>query len=436
MTTAPDPSRPAATDIVRAAAGGTAVGLAWSAAGLVTWTFAGYPLFAWATATVRPRPVAIDRAHTPTVSVVIPAFNEAGVIVDKVASVLAADYPAGRCEVLVVDDGSSDGTAELVAQSGYRDVRVLRQPQRTGKAAAVNRGVAAASGDIIVLSDASALFDEAALRRAVPLFADPQIGVVVGSIRVLDEQSGVARPAGLYWRLQQRLAQWESRTGSTVGVNGNFFAFRRETFAPLAPDIINDEFTMAMRHAAAGRRVVAGEGVATFDRASASMTAEYGRRARITAGRLQWATSAEGRRHPLLFRLASHKLSRAAVPPAFVVLLAATVGRALLAGRPDRDARPSDLIALRGTGAWAWVGAQVLFWGAGAAGIAIERRTGGRVPGALRIPAFLASTTVAGLAGLSRHLTRRQSVLWTTASPHATGTGTQPHDAPPVRPLL
>lgn len=410
--------RSAVTDRARTATGGASVGLAWSAAGLVTWTFAGYPLLAWAQAALRPRPVAADDAYAPTVSVVIPAFNEARVIGDKVTSVVAADHAGGRPEVIVVDDGSTDGTADLVTRAGHPGVRVLRQPQRSGKAAAVNRGVVAASGEIIVLSDASALFDPAALRRAVPLFADPQIGVVVGSVRLLDDHTGVARPAGLYWRLQQRLAQWESRTGSTVGVNGNFFAFRRSTFEPLAPDIINDEFTMAMRQAAAGRRVVVGEGVATIDRASASMTAEYGRRARITAGRLQWVTSAEGRRHPLLFRLASHKLSRAAVPPAFALLLAATVVRAVQAGDAGRAPRPSDLLALRGTGAWTWVAAQLALWGAGATGVALERRAG-RVPGPLRVPAFLASTTVAGLAGLGRHLTRRQSVLWVTASQHA-----------------
>lgn len=420
------------TDIARTAAGAVPVGLAWSAAGLVAWTFAGYPLLTWAHAAVRPRAVAADPSHAPTISVVIPAFNESEVIVDKVASVVGADYPAGLREVIVVDDGSSDDTADLVTRAGYRGVRVLRQPERAGKAAAVNRGVAAASGAIVVLSDASALFDQAALRRTVPLFADPQIGVVVGSIEVLDEHTGVARPAGLYWRLQQRLAQWESRTGSTVGVNGNFFAFRRETFVPLAPDTINDEFTMAMRQAAAGRRIVTGEGITTFDRASVSMAAEYGRRARITAGRLQWATSAEGRRHPLLFRLASHKLSRAAVPPAFVVLLGATLARALQADRREDGSGPWDLLALRGAGAWAWVVAQLVFWFAGAAGIALERRDR-RVPGALRVPAFLASTTVAGLAGVGRHVTGRQTVLWATATGRTPGARSPAHDPAPDR---
>jgi hypothetical protein len=162
------------------------------------------------------------------------------------------------------------------------------------------------------------------------------------------------------------------------------------------------------------------------------MAAEYGRRARITAGRLQWATSPEGRRHPLLFRLASHKLSRAAVPPAFVVLLGATMARALQAGRRDRGTGPSDLLALRGAGAWAWVVAQLVFWSAGAAGIALERRDR-RVPGALRVPSFLASTTMAGLAGVGRHLTGRQTVLWATASGRPPGARSPAHDPPPDR---
>lgn len=407
----------AVTGIVRAATGGAAVGVAWVATGLVGWTFAGYPLLAWARAAAAPRPVAADDGHTPTVSVVVPAHNETRVIVDKLTSVRAAEYPQDRVEIVVVDDGSTDGTADLIRRAALGDVRLVRQDARRGKAAAVNRGVGVATGEVVVLSDASAIFERRALRNAVRLFADPHVGVVVGAIRFVDQHTGVARPAGLYWRLQQRLARWESATGSTVGVNGNFFAFRRDTFEPLPAGTINDEFTLAMRQAAAGRRVIAGEGVATIDRASATMAAEYGRRARITAGRWQWATSAEATGHPLRFRLLSHKLSRAAVPPAFAALLIASSVRVAQAGGAHCLPRLRDVVALRDAGVWPWVAVQAALWGAGAAGLAVERR-GARPPAALRVPAFLAGTTLAGLAGLQRHLTRRQSVLWTTAGDH------------------
>lgn len=406
------------------------MGLAWSSAGLIGWTFAGYPALAGAQATLRPRPVRADDAWTPTISVVVAAHNEAEVIVEKLTSVLAADYPPARLEVLVVDDGSTDGTADLVETAALPGVRLLRQPVRGGKPIAVNRGVAEATGEIVVISDASALFDVGALRHAARLFADDEIGVVTGAIRVIDEQTGVARPAGLYWRLQQQLARWESRSGSTVGVNGNFFAFRRDTFVPLAPDTINDEFTIAMAQAADGRRVVVGDGVATFDRAAGSMSAEYARRARITAGRFQWAAGAAGRRHPLLFRLVSHKLARIAVPPAFVALLLASAARAAVA-RPTGRTGVADLLLLRGAGAWVWLGTQLVFWGAGAAGVARER-AGGRVPTVLRVPAYLTSTTVAGLAGMQRHLTRRQTVLWTTRAEHSAPTTVPTADARPV----
>lgn len=418
------------SDLVRTIVGGACVGLAWSSAGLVGWAFAGYPALAGAQARLRPRPVRADDAWTPAVSVVVAAHNEAEVIIDKLTSVLAADYPPDRLETLVVDDGSTDGTADVVETAALPGVRLLRQHQRGGKPIAVNRGVAEATGEIVVISDASALFDVGALRNAVRLFADDEVGVVTGAIRVIDEATGVARPAGLYWRLQQQLARWESQTGSTVGVNGNFFAFRRDTFVPLAPDTINDEFTIAMRQAADGRRVVVGDGVTTYDRAAGSMSAEYARRARITAGRFQWAASAAGGRHPLLFRLASHKLSRIAVPPAFVVLLLASAARAA-AARPAGRTGIADLALLRGAGAWAWLGAQVLFWSAGAAGVARER-AGGRVPTVLRMPAYLTSTTVAGLTGLQRHVMRRQTVLWTTRSEHSAPAPVPAPDAQPV----
>jgi biofilm PGA synthesis N-glycosyltransferase PgaC len=416
------------SDPVRAVVGGTCVALAWSSAGLVGWAFVGYPAFAAAQARMRPRSVRADQGWTPTVSVVVAAHNEAEVIIDKLASVLAADYPPDRLEVLVVDDGSTDGTGDLVETADLPGVRLLRQPARAGKPSALNRGITEATGELVVISDASALFDVAALRNAVRLFADDEVGVVTGAIQVVDEETGVARPAGLYWRLQQQLARWESTSGSTVGVNGNFFAFRRRTFTPLPPDTINDEFTIAMAQAGDGRRVLVGDGVITLDRAAGSMSAEYARRARITAGRFQWAASATGRRHPLLFRLASHKLSRIAVPPAFVVLLASSLA-GVAARRPAGRSRLADVALLRGAGAWTWVGAQALFWGAGAAGVALER-AGARVPGVLRVPAYLASTTVAGLAGLQRHLTRRQSVLWTTRAEHSSTTPIAPAPQP------
>src|SRR5690606_36623768 len=149
---------------------------------------------------------------------------------------LALDYPRDRLEVLVVSDASNDGTDEIVQRYAARGVRLLRMPQRGGKTLGLNAAVAQVSGEIVVFSDANALYRSDALLRLTAPFADPRVGAVIGESTYLESASESARSESLYWRYETWIKELESRTGSVVGGDGAIYAVRRTLYEPMAAD--------------------------------------------------------------------------------------------------------------------------------------------------------------------------------------------------------
>jgi cellulose synthase/poly-beta-1,6-N-acetylglucosamine synthase-like glycosyltransferase/peptidoglycan/xylan/chitin deacetylase (PgdA/CDA1 family) len=138
----------------------------------------------------RTRPLAPDPGFVPAVSIVVPAYEEAVGIARAVRSLAGVDYP--RHEVIVVDDGSTDGTGDVVEALGLDGVRVLRQPNQ-GKAAALNAGVAAAAHELIVTVDADTVFEPDTLRRLVQPFRDDEVGAVSGNTKVANRRGIIGR---------------------------------------------------------------------------------------------------------------------------------------------------------------------------------------------------------------------------------------------------
>lgn len=385
------------------------------------YALAGYPFLMGLRARIRPRPIRREPI-TPCVTVLVAAHNEADVIERKIKNTLALDYPRELLEIVVVDDGSTDGTAEIVETFRDRSVLLERQVPRQGKSSAVNRGMTQARGDIVVLSDASADLEPGALRAASRNFADPELGALSGTVRLWDGASGVEVPAGLYWRYQERLCVWESATGSTVGVNGNLFAFRRSLFQPLPPDTINDEFTIAMSIASRGYRVIHEPSAITYDHASASMSAEVARRARINAGRFQalFDTAFLSIERPeLTFRLVSHKLLRPFLPLFMIGLLVASLANAWFRGGADATGRPAASETERAL-TCLLVGGQLTVYGLAVVGWFGER-WGRRKLRIAAVPYFFVSSNLAALMGLVRYATGRQGVAWEKRQPVSEG---------------
>ena len=151
------------------------------------------------------RPAPLDHPeYQPRVTILIPAYNEESVIVDTVQAALASGYP--RLEVLVVDDGSADRTAELVRENFGRDrrVRLLQQPNR-GKPTALNHGLAEATGQVIVSIDADTIVDPEAVPRLVRHFADPKVAAVAGNVKVANRNKWITRWQALEYITSQNL---------------------------------------------------------------------------------------------------------------------------------------------------------------------------------------------------------------------------------------
>jgi poly-beta-1,6-N-acetyl-D-glucosamine synthase len=247
-------------------------------AGTIAYVYLGYPLIMALWAHLAPRPH--HRAEiVPSISLIIPAYNEAGCILEKLANSLALSYPSDKLRILVATDGSTDGTEQLVATLQDPRIHVLPQPQRLGKAAALARAARFAQGDLLVFTDANAILSDGALMQIAQHFADPSVGAV-GGVKWVRGASG----EGLYWRYENALKGWESAVGSVMGVPGELWAIRRELYEPLPPDTILDDWAASMGLVAQGWRVVHEPEAIAYEGPPASLSASWERRVRVAAG--------------------------------------------------------------------------------------------------------------------------------------------------------
>ena len=302
----------------------------WLSLALLAYVYAGYPLLVavWAKlADRRPEKAEINsKTGWPAISIVLAARNEAGRLPARVRNLLAVRYPGPR-EIIVVSDGSTDDPA--AALSLFRgEIRLLELPAG-GKPAALNAGVAAARGEIIVFADARQTFAENALVELVANFADPAVGGATGQL-ILDAEhqhvdSSVGEGVGLYWRYEKWMRLNESRVWSTLGATGCIYALRRGLWRPLPSDTLLDDVLAPMRAVLEGTRIVFEERALAFDRASEDASAESRRKVRTLAGNYQ-ILRLEPRLllpivNPVWTQYVSHKVARLLVPWALVSAL-------------------------------------------------------------------------------------------------------------------
>lgn len=308
----------------------------WTAFALVAYVYVGYPLLLAAWSRLARRPVA-KGAWEPSVSLVIAARNERGRIASKLDDCRRLDYPAEKLQLVVSLDGPTDGTEDVVrtwADSADCPVVVVHSPHHGGKAAALNRGVAAASGEVLVFCDARQRVDRRAVRELVANLHDPSVGAVTGELvlldgpepgSVLDAEGGEASDGvGLYWRYEKGLRAMESRIHSTVGATGALYALRRELFRPIPEKTILDDVVVPMRVVLAGRRTVFEPAARAYDRVCPPEL-EFVRKVRTLVGNFQLVRLMpellHPRRNPVFLQFVSHKIGRLLVPHLLVVLL-------------------------------------------------------------------------------------------------------------------
>lgn len=253
--------------------------------------------------------------YEPTVTLVVPAYNEEDFILKKVENCLQLDYPKDKFEIIFITDGSTDRTKELLEKDGR--VKVLHEDRRAGKSAAENRAMKFVKSEIVVFCDANTLLNKEAIRELVKHYRDPKVGAVSGEKRIMTSEAEGASAAGegLYWKYESALKKMDSEMLTIVGAAGELISFRTSLVEDLEEDTILDDFMQSMRIALKGYRVIYEPNAYAMETASADVKEELKRKVRICAGGWQSMSRLLPAfnlfKHPLLtFLYTSHRVLR------------------------------------------------------------------------------------------------------------------------------
>lgn len=245
----------------------------------VAWPFFFYPMIL---RTLPTQPEAPGVMPTPSASLLFCAYNEAAAMPEKLANLamLKARHP--DLEILAFDDGSSDGTSDLISAQGDL-VTLVRGPGRSGKAHGMKQLADHARGDVLIFTDANVLLDAEAIDNLLARYADIEVGGVLGSLHYIGaDQSATASVGSLYWRMEEGLKDEESRTGNVLGADGSIFSIRRSLY-PDFPDSVLDDLTVSMAVVFAGKRLIKARDVIARERLVTARKDEYRRKVRIAA---------------------------------------------------------------------------------------------------------------------------------------------------------
>jgi glycosyltransferase involved in cell wall biosynthesis len=296
----------------------------WISLAVISYVYAGYPLIMFLLARLRPRRWKREPVDA-SVSVVMAVHNGAHLLRRQIDHLIGLD-PASVREVIVVSDGSDDGTAEILQQVNDSRVRTIILEEQGGKAAALNHGIAAASSEILLFVDIRPKVAPGALKILLSNFADPSVGCVAGELvlNTVGHDPAASAVSGVYWKYEQWIRNCEAAWDSPVGVYGGFYAARRSLVTTFPAGIILDDMFQPLAIIRQGYRSVLDRTAFVTDTWPGKVAGEFQRKVRTLAGNYQlvslapWVLSLRNR---VLFQLVSHKLLRLVVPYFFALLL-------------------------------------------------------------------------------------------------------------------
>ncbi len=340
----------------------------------------------------------------PTVTLVVAAFDEGPGLQRKIANALELDYPEEKIRILLIVDGEMDEASRQAACRSGR-VAVFQRPERLGKMAAINRAMPGVNTELVVFSDANSMLNREAVRELVRYFADPGVGCVSGEKCVFSRKGKDVGGAGegIYWRYESRIKSAEAGWGSCIGAVGELYAIRAALFRELPDDTILDDFSISMDIVCRGYRIAYAPGARAAEPGSLTLSEEFERKARISAGGLQSLRRMPGLLNPfrhgvVSFQYLSHKVLRSfLVPPAMFAGL------------------PLNLILLS-SGRTVYLVLfliQLLFYAFVAGGLMSKDKA--LSSGFLFVPLYVALMNAAALAGACRHIRGRQPAQWKKA---------------------
>jgi poly-beta-1,6-N-acetyl-D-glucosamine synthase len=381
----------------------------WILVFLVFYTYFGYGLLIKAILAVRGKApsYSIDNeADLPRLAMIIAAYNEEGVMNEKLINTLALDYPVDKLRIIVITDGSNDKTAAIV--SGYTSILHLHLPERRGKVAAINRAVMyAGDADILVFSDANTILNKEALKRLVVYYEDPVVGGVSGEKKVEQMVGSKVKGENLYWRYESGLKKLDADFHTVIGAAGELFSVRSSLYPEVPEQIILDDFYISLKVCEKKYLVKYEPEAFATEKPSFSMKDERTRKIRISAGAFQAMTYFRDLMNPfkygkLSFQFLSRRVFRWVVCPlALPLIFICNVLLVLF------KVNPLILYQLI-------LGTQVLFYILAIAGWLFEEKKIGKRK-IFYVPYYFSFMNMSVWSGFFRFINGRQSAIWEKA---------------------
>ncbi len=254
---------------------------------LFLWTWIGYPVFLFLASKLFRKKHLVSETYMPKVTLMIMSYNEAKVIEKKIKNSLGLDYPKEKLEIFVVDSASNDGTQNIVKKYS-KDVRLIEQSERKGKASAINYGMKYASGDVIIITDSNAMMNQQAVKKIARHFSNKKIGGVCGRFEARDiRDTSIGAGGSIYWKIERFLRQNESMIDSAIHMSGEITAFRKGVIDKIDESSLSEDFDMAIRIRKAGFRILYEPEAVAYEPAPENVKDLETQKRRITIGTWQ-----------------------------------------------------------------------------------------------------------------------------------------------------
>ena len=339
----------------------------------------------------------------PGVTLLVPAYEEEKIIQQKIENSLQLNYPAGKLSFVFITDGSTDQTPSIVAEN--QRIRLLHQPLREGKSAAINRAMKEIKTPVVVFTDANSFLHPDSIINLVRHFVDEKVGGVSGEKRIANiDDSGVGFGEKIYWRYESKLKKANAKFHTLVGAAGELFAIRTTLFSPLGENIILDDFMISARICQQGFRVLYEQEAIAIETSSSSMAEEKKRKIRISAGCFQALYLLRGLLNPfrnskVSFQYISHRVLRWVICPLALPLLFLSNMFLCL-----EKVHPLYVFFCLG---------QFAFYAIALAGWIFPEKKTGKI---LLIPYYAVFMVLCQYLGLYRYITKKQTVFWEKAT--------------------
>lgn len=294
---------------------------------VIAYAFIGYPLILTILVSLFKKDILKKESENLSVSLIIAAYNEADVIADKLINSLSLDYPREKLEIIVASDGSTDGTDEIVKSFFEKGIKLNRVDGRKGKTEAQNQTVNVANGDIIIFSDANAIYRTDAIKKIVRNFNDTSVGGVCGRLVYQESNKNRNESESTYWNLESFTKEKEGSLSSVIGANGSIYAVRRNCYVPLPYSVISD-FVEPLKIIENGKRFIYEKEAQSYEEIeTVSGALGYQRKVRINVRTIIGIIETKRLLNPfrfgwVSFQYLSHKVIRYIVPFLMIVVFA------------------------------------------------------------------------------------------------------------------